>query len=306
MKKTDRIIITGGGGFIGGHLVDKTVDKYNVFVLDNYCGSVKHKNLKAKYFYENIMPEEEGAVKSVDIRKFETPIENIDCVIHLAAIPRVIKSIENPVETDSTNVNGLVNMLSWSVKNKVKKFIFISSSSVYGDQETMPLKETMLPKPKSPYGLQKRTGEEYCRLFYELFGLNSIIIRPFNVYGQRMDMESDYAGVIGRFIKQKAKGETLTICGSGEQTRDFTYVDDVVGCIIKAIESDIKGVEIFNCGGGNNVSVNEIANIIGGEKKYIEARPNEPKDTLADISKAEKLLGWKPKTKLKDGIANIV
>ena len=197
-------------------------------------------------------------------------------------------------------------MLEFARKAKIKKFIFVSSSSVYGDQDTLPLKEDMVCKPKSPYGLQKRTGEEYCRLYYELFGLESVVIRPFNVYGRGMDMESEYAGVIGKFLTQRKQGKSLTICGTGNQTRDFTHVSDVVECLIKAMESDVGGAEIFNCGAGNNTSVNNIAKLVGGKAKHIAPRPNEPKDTLADITKAKRLLGWKPKVNIKDGISTLL
>lgn len=303
MKKTAKILVTGGAGFIGGHLVDGLIELgYNVDVVDDGRGNVFHQNKRAKYF---VQPFDE--LTSINELLDENLISNkIDYVFHLAATPRVIKSIKNPIETNENNIGGTLRMLELSRVAKVKKIIFVSSSSVYGDQDTLPLQENMIPKPKSPYGLQKRTGEEYCRLYYELFGLESIVIRPFNVYGERMDMKSDYAGVMGKFITQKKEGKPLTICGDGEQTRDFTHVSDVVDCLIKAMESNIGKAEIFNCGAGNNVSVNRIAEMVGGNSINVVPRPNEPKDTLADISKAKRLLGWKPKVNIKDGISTLL
>ncbi|MDD5455312.1 MAG: NAD-dependent epimerase/dehydratase family protein [Candidatus Ratteibacteria bacterium] len=294
MKKTDKILVTGGAGFIGGHLVDKLVSVgERVSVLDNFSGSIQYQNDKADYIY-----------KYLDVRNFAGK-ERFDYIFHLAAIPRVMKSIKSPLKTNDTNINGTLNMLEYARKNKAKKFIFVSSSSVYGDQE-IPLRENMVCKPRSPYGLQKRTGEEYCRLYYELFGLESVIIRPFNVYGPRMDLKSDYAGVIGRFLYQKSRKQSLTICGDGKQTRDFTYVGDVIKALMYCIEKPVGGAEIINIGAGFNISVNFIANIIGGKTKNVEARPNEPRDTLADITKAKNLLGWSPDVRINDGINKII
>jgi nucleoside-diphosphate-sugar epimerase len=294
-----KFLCTGGNGFIGGHLVDRLVEAgYKVSVVDNLSGSVKYVNDHTTFLYKNLDTPE-------DVRDFNCPIHKFDYIFHLAAIPRVMKSIKEPHTTNDVNINGTLNMLEWARKTKVKKFIFVSSSSVYGDQE-IPLKENMVCKPKSPYGLQKRTGEEYCRLYYELFGLESVIIRPFNVYGPRMDLKSEYAGVIGRFLYQKSRQQRLTICGDGSQTRDFTYVGDVTKALMYCIEKPVAGAEIINIGSGNNISVSFIAKIIGGEYNYIPPRPNEPKNTLADITKAKELLGWSPDIRINDGINKII
>ena len=275
---------TGGAGFIGSNLVDELVARgYEVENIDLVIGRDIRKLDQIKPFFV-------GA-------KY---------VFHLAALPRVQYSIEHPVETNETNVVGTLNVLLAAKEAGVAKVIYSASSSAYGDQEIMPLVETLLAQPKSPYGLQKHIGEMYARVFSEVYNLPTVSLRYFNVYGPRQNPDGAYALVIGKFIKQKKEGQPLTITGDGEQTRDFTHVRDVVRANILAAESSKVGKgEVINIGAGRNFSVNKIAELIGGEKEYLPARL-EPKHTLADNRLARELLGWEPQVKLEDGIKELL
>ena len=294
MKK---IVVTGGAGFIGSHLVDALVERgFDVHVIDNLiAGKIENVNKQAKFFKEDIRNFD--AVKKI--------MEGAEYIFHLAALPRVQYSIENPAETNDVNINGLLNILVAAKEAKVKKIIYSASSSAYGNQEKLPLKEDMPANPLSPYGLQKYVGELYCQVFNAVYGLSTVSLRYFNVYGPRLDPEGDYALVIGRFLKQKKEGKPLTIVPDGEQTRDFTHIRDVIAANIFAMESDKVGKgEVINIGAGKNYSVNKIAEIIGGPTIFIEPR-TEPKHALADITKAKELLGWEPKVSLEEGIEEL-
>jgi nucleoside-diphosphate-sugar epimerase len=229
--------------------------------------------------------------------------KGIDYVFHLAANPRVIFSVENPIESHKVNVDGTLNVLYASYKNKVKRLIFASSSAVYGDIKKLPLKENMTPNPVSPYGLHKLIGEYYCKLFSNLYNLGTVRLRYFNVYGPRMDPNGPYALVIGKFLKLKKENKPLTIYGDGKQTRDFVYVDDVVKANILAMKSKKVGSgEIINICSGKNYSINYITKLIGGKKVYLPARKGEMKHALGDNSLAKKILRWKPEISLEEGI----
>ena len=294
MKK---VIVTGGAGFIGSNLVDALVEAgYEVHVIDNLSAGKK----------ENINPK--AILHVADITKLaeiEPIFLGVEFVFHLAALPRVQYSIEHPVETNEVNINGTMNVLIASQKAGVKRVIYSASSAAYGDQKTMPLEESMLPQPKSPYGLQKYVGEHFCRLWSEIYGLETVSLRYFNVYGPRQSSEGAYALVIARFLKQKKDGEKMTITGDGLQTRDFTHVRDVARANILASTSDRVGKgEVMNIGGGKSYSVLEIAKMIGGEYEFIPARI-EPRNTLADTKLAEFLLGWKPQENFEKGIEEL-
>lgn len=292
-----KVVVTGGAGFIGSNLVDALIAKgYEVHVIDNLSGGKKdHVNPKA-IFHE------------VDVRNLEkiSPIiTGAKYVWHLAAQPRVQYSIEQPVETNDHNVGGTLNVLVAARDAKVEKLVYSASSSAYGDQDTMPLVETMEARPKSPYGLQKYIGEMYAKIFSEVYGLPTVSLRYFNVYGPRQNPEGAYALVVGKFLKQRCEGQPVTITGDGLQTRDFTHVSDVVAANILAAESaDVRNGEVFNIGAGRNQSIKYVAECIGGEIEYVPARL-EPHDTLADNSKARTILGWEPKVKFEDGIAEL-
>ncbi|KKN60604.1 hypothetical protein LCGC14_0530440 [marine sediment metagenome] len=289
-----RCLVTGGAGFIGSNLVDALIDDgHKVRVIDNLSTGKE----------ENINPKAEFC--EVDIRDFSDirpEFSGINCVFHLAAFPRVQPSIEDPILANYINLNGTLHVLKAAQEYKVDKVIYSASSSAYGDQSVMPLKETMPANPLSPYGLQKYVGELYCKLFTDIYGLPTVSLRYFNVYGNRQALEGAYCLVMGIFVQQRLKGDPMTIIGDGEQRRDFTSVVDVVRANILAAKSDKVGHgEVINIGKGFNYSVNALANMIGGPTVNVPARI-EPKETLADIRLAKKLLGWEPTIKLTEWI----
>lgn len=293
-----KVVVTGGAGFVGSHIVDACVaEGYDVHVIDNLSGGKRENVNKGATLHE------------VDIRKLEEikPIINgAKYVFHLAALPRVQYSIENPKETNEVNVGGTLNVLIASKEGGVEKLVYSASSSAYGDQSKMPLTEDMTANPLSPYGLQKYIGELYCRVWSLVYSLPTVSLRYFNVYGPRFDPDGAYALVIGKFIRQKNEGGKLTVTGDGEQTRDFTHVSDVVNANLLAAKSNKVGSgEVINIGAGKNQSINKIAELVGGEVEYIPARL-EPKDTKADNSKAQALLGWKPKISVEEGIQELL
>lgn len=293
-----KVVVTGGAGFIGSNLVAKLVkENFDVQVIDNLSGGKK----------EKVHPQ--AKLHVVDIRKFPEilPIfSGAKYVFHLAALPRVQFSIENPKETHDVNVNGTMHALMAAHKAGVKKFIYSASSSAYGDQEEMPLREEMAANPKSPYGLQKYMGELMARLWSEVYGLPTVSLRYFNVYGPGQSEEGAYALVIAKFLKQKREGIPLTVTGDGKQTRDFTSVHDVVRANLLAAESEnAANGEVFNIGAGKNYSVNEVAKLIGGKVTHVPERL-EPKHTLADNSKVGKAFGWRPEITLEEGIEELV
>jgi len=298
MDKKQKAIVTGGAGFIGSHLVSELVRRgFDVHVVDNFAGGRMEKRIHPRATYHEI-----------DIRDYDklAPIiAGALYVFHEAALPRVQFSIEHPQETFSVNVDGLVSVLRASHEGGVKRLIYAASSSAYGDQTKMPLSEDLPAQPKSPYGLQKYIGELSCRLWSEVYGLGTVSLRYFNVYGSNFDPNGPYALVIGKFLLQKSEGQPLTITGDGTHTRDFTNVRDTVNANMLAMESDKVGKgEVINIGAGRNVSVNEVATMIGGPVVHVEPRL-EPAHTLADIRKARELLGWEPTIKLEDGIAEL-
>ena len=291
-----KVIVTGGAGFIGSNLTDKLIEKgYEVHILDNLSGGRR----------EHVNPQ--AILHEVDITDYDTirPLfDGAEYVFHLAALPRVQYSIEYPRETNKANVVGTLKVLVSAKEAGVKKVIYSASSSAYGDQPVMPLVETMPANPKSPYGLQKHIGELYCRVFSEVYGLPTVCLRYFNVYGPRQSDEGDYALVIAKFLKQKKAGQPLTITGDVNQTRDFTSVHDIVRANILAMEKETPHGEVINAGAGRNFTVNDVAKFVGGEIVYLPARL-EPQASLADNTKAREILGWIPEVKLEDGIAEL-
>ncbi|MCK4355428.1 SDR family oxidoreductase [Candidatus Parcubacteria bacterium] len=293
-----KILVTGGAGFIGSHLTDRLIEQGNkVLVIDNLStGKKENLNPRAVFFESDIR----------DFDKISPLFQDVDFVFHLAALPRVAASIEQPIETNDINIKGTLDVLIAARDAKVKKFIYVSSTSVYGDQKNMPIKETALLDPLSPYALQKYVGEMYCKIFFQLFGIQTICLRYFNVFGPRQDVDSPYSGVVAKFLKQKAEHQHLTIVGNGNQKRDFTYVKDIVDATILAAEKQGAVNQIFNIASGRNYSINELAKIIGGETTSLPERPGEIMDSLADISKAKQLLDWEPKYNLETGLKEMM
>lgn len=289
-------LITGGAGFIGTNLVKRLLkDGHTVRVLDNYSAGKKEERFQAGAEYM------EGDIRNMDDVK--RAMTGMDGVFHLAAVPRVPYSVEHPVETNDNNVNGTLNVLVAARDANVKRLVFSSSSSVYGGNDSEKLSEDMCAHPLSPYALHKYAGEVYCRLFSELYGLGTVSLRYFNVYGPYLDPEGAYALVVGKFFRQRSKGEPLTICGDGEYYRDYTHVDDVVEANILAMTSAKVGKgEVINAGYGETKSVNELAKLIGGERIMIAPRLGDMRRSEADNTIACELLGWQPTIKLEDGI----
>ncbi len=293
-----KVLITGGAGFIGSNLVDKLIEQNNqVVIIDNLStGKKGYLNSKARFYNKDIR----------NLEEIKPLFKNIDWVFHLAAQPRIQPSIKKPAESHSNNVNGTLNVLIASKDAGVKKFIYSASSSAYGEQQELPLKEDIKAKPKTPYSVFKWVGEKYCQLFTDLYNLPTVCLRYFNVYGPRQSTVGAYATVIGIFLNQAKNNKPLTIVGDGKQTRDFTHVKDVVRANILAAKSNKAGeAEVINIGAGKNYSINQVAEMISNNTTNIPQRPGEARDTLADNSKAKKLLNWEPSIDLQEGIKEL-
>ena len=291
------VVVTGGAGFIGSHLVDALIAKgLRVRVVDNFSTG------RRQYLH----PDAELLTADIrDARSLPPIFAGVDCVFHTAALPRVMVSIERPVETHMTNVVGTLNVLVAARDSGVRRVVYSGSSSVYGDQPVLPLTESMAPNPLNPYALQKLTGEQYTRIFHKLFGLETLTLRYFNVYGPRMATEGAYVTVISVFLRQKRAGELLTIHGDGAQTRDFTHVNDVVRANVLAMDAVVADGRAINIGRGRNLSVNRIAELIGGPTVHLPPRPGDARDTLADLSQAREILGWEPEIVTEDAVGEL-
>ena len=290
-----KILVTGGAGFIGSNLVDRLIkDGHEVSVIDN-LSTGKRENLNPNAVFNEI--------DICDFEKIKPVFQGVDYVFHLAALPRVPVSVEDPIGTSQTNIMGTVNVFKAGADNKVKRIIFASSSSVYGDQEKFPLAEDMSPRPISPYALQKLIGEQFGGLFTDLYEMPIISLRFFNIYGPRNDPESDYSLVIAKFLKQNSQGRPLTIFGDGEQTRGFCYIDDLLEALVKTMASEkLKGGERINIANKNSYSVNYLAKLISDKVEYLPLRKGDVLHTKADISLAKELLGWEPKISFEEGV----
>ena len=292
-----KCLVTGGAGFIGSNLVDRLIDDgHEVVVIDNLSTGKK----------ENINPKASFYERDLTLKNEWLMFRNVDVVFHMACLARVQPSIENPLLYHDKNVNGLVNVLEACRKHNVKRIVFSSSSSIYGDAEQVPTTENCRLNPMSPYALHKLIGEQYCKLYSELYGIDAVSLRYFNVYGNRQPTEGAYCLVMGIFAGQRLNGEPMTIRGDGENRRDFTYVGDVVEAnVLAATDDEIFNDDIrcrvFNIGNEDNRSVNQIADLIGGDRINIDP-VIEPKETLSNSNKAKEMLGWKPTGNLEEWI----
>jgi UDP-glucose 4-epimerase len=291
-------IVTGGAGFIGSHIVDNLIDNgHNVTILDNLStGDVKNINSKAKFVQIDLSSEKTDEI----VPHFA----DIDMVFHCAALPNVQYSMEYPVHCNTANVNSIINVLEAMRINNVKKIIYSGSCSVYGNATNTPTNESQPIMPLSPYALQKYICEEYCYLYNKIYNIEYIILRYFNVYGERMSKDGAYVSVISRFIQSLEQNKPLNIVNDGSQKRDFVYVKDVVSANIASAFSEFSNY-IFNVGSGHNLSVNEIADCFNWNKQYGELRI-EPKETLADINLIKDILKWYPKQDLKEWVATFL
>lgn len=290
-----KVIVTGGAGFIGSHLVEKLVnDGHQVLVLDN-LSTGKKKNLESvegKYEFMNC---------TVGVDNFMS--SEADVIFHLAALPRVMLSVEKPYETHTANVIGTLGALELAKKLKVKKFIYASSSSVYGDQEKLPLVESMKANPKNPYALHKYMGELYCRLYQEMYGISTWSMRFFNVYGSRMALKGEYKLVFGNWIESIRKKEKIKIFGDGNQSRDFTHVSDVVEALVFSMyQENVRLPVVLNVGSGKETTVNRLAELFGFPIEHIEERKFEEKRKVAGIKMIDLSLGWRPKIMIEEGV----
>ena len=301
--------MTGGAGFIGSHLVDRLINEgFEVVVLDDFStGSLE--NLRLHVGKDNFHMVKGDVRNRVDVKK---AVEDVDYIFHLAANVSVELSIKNPVLVEEVNVGGTLNLLEESLNLDLKKFVYVSSCAVYGNPKYLPIDEEHPTAPLSPYGVSKLTAEHYCRVFYKIYGLKTVCLRLFNVYGPRQAV-GPYSGVIAKFVDRLKNGKPPIIYGDGKQTRDFIFVEDVVDACLRAMDSKKCVGEVVNIGSGIETSINELAQVISrlfgmNEVKpvYAESRVGEIRRSCADISKAEKFLEFKSKISLEEGLRRFI
>lgn len=304
MVFTPKVIVTGGAGFIGSNLADELIRLgAKVTIIDNLMTGFQENLNEIQGSFDFV----KGDVNDTDL--LNTVIAGADTVFHQAALPSVPRSIEDPAETHQACVNGTFNLLLAARNNKVRRFIYAASSSAYGDQPTLPKVETMRPDPMSPYAVAKLAGEYYCRTFYNVYGLETMSLRYFNVFGPRQNPASMYSGVISRFIDALAKGERPVIFGDGGQSRDFTYVANVVDANIRAAETRSGIGEVINVANGERTTLLELLdvlkNVIGVNEvspEFREPRRGDVRHSQADNSRAVECLGYSKLVGLEEGL----
>ena len=301
-----KAVVTGGAGFIGSNLCEELARQgYHVIILDD-LSTGKLENIQGLLQEDNV-EFVQGSI--TDLPLLQRLFQGVEYVLHHAALARVPQSIDDPLTTNEVNITGTLKVLLAARENNVRKVVFASSSSIYGDTITLPQREDMPPSPLSPYALTKLAGEYYCTIFHQIYGLSTVCLRYFNVYGPRQDPHSGYALAIPAFIHRISQNIPPIIFGDGEQSRDFTFVKDVVSANILAMENDADGV--YNIGSGNSITINQLADaILHSLQKtlkpiYEKPRPGDPRHTLADVSKA-KSFGYEPKWTLGDGLAETI
>lgn len=302
-----KFLVTGGAGFIGSNIVEELLKRgHNVQTVDNFSTGK----------LENIQPflDEIEFLKGdlSDIKIARKAVKGVNFILHQAAIPSVPRSVKDPLKSNNANITATLNLLWAALKAGVKRFVYASSSSVYGDTPTLPKKESIPPNPLSPYAVSKLTGEYYCKVFYKIYGLETVSLRYFNVFGPCQDPRSQYAAVIPKFINLMLRGKQVLIYGDGEQSRDFTYVKNVVEVNLLAVEAKNVGGEVFNIAYGERINLNELVekinNILGTDIKprYAKPRSGDIKHSLADISKAKEKLNYTPKISFEDGLKKTI
>ncbi len=301
-----RYLITGGAGFIGSNLADHLADRHEITIIDNLATG-RQENIDHLTNHPDVTIIN-GSITDYDLMHDIT--KGIDGIFHQAAIPSVPRSVKDPITTNEANITGTLQLLVAAQENGVRKVVAASSSSVYGDTPILPKVETMPPNPLSPYAVTKLTNEYYGKVFTELYGIQTVFLRYFNVFGPRQDPASEYAAVIPKFITRLLNNQSPTIYGDGEQTRDFTFIADVVQANCKAMESDATG--IYNIACERRISLNELAEtlmeITGTHQRIIYDPPREGdiRDSLADISAAKAAFGYEPEYTLEDGLRETV
>ncbi len=304
-------LVTGGAGFIGSNIVEELLKRgEKVRVLDNFSTGKKENLQFAIHYSPSTIEIIEG-----DIRDFKTvckAIDGIDVVLHQAALPSVPRSIKDPITTNEVNVGGTLNMLKAAVESGVKRLVYASSSSVYGDSPTLPKHEDMIPNPLSPYAVSKLAGEKYCQVFSKVYGLHTVSLRYFNVFGPRQDPDSQYSAVIPKFIKAMISDERPTIYGDGEQSRDFTYVANVVGANLLAAKVQCEPGVVMNCACHGQTTLNELLkeiNSILGKNIvpiYVSKRSGDIKHSFASIDKAKDTIGYTPLINFGEGLKKLL
>ena len=302
-----RVLVTGGGGFIGSHMAERLLrDGHDVRVLDNFSSGRR----------DNLTPfADDIELVEGDIQSFErvhTAVRGCDLVVHQAALPSVPRSVQDPLTSNASNVIGTLNVLLAARDSGVQRVVCASSSSVYGASETLPKAEHLPVEPISPYAVGKLASEGYCRSFWEVYGLDTVALRYFNVFGPRQDPLSQYAAVVPIFISALLDGESPVIYGDGNQSRDFTYVDNVIEGTALALTAPGVGGKVFNVAFGGGVTVNDLFGLVREltgadvEPRYVEARRGEVRHSQADISRAALELGYEPSISLRDGLSRTI
>ena len=295
-------LVTGGAGFIGSHLVDRLLGEgHHVTVLDNLITG-RLANLSNHKDNPNLIIHQKSVTDGPTIAFL---FEGIDWVFHLAALADIVPSIQKPLDYHQANVDGTAIVLEAARRANVKRFIYAASSSCYGIPDYYPTSENAPIRPMYPYALTKNLGEQYVTHWNQTYKMPTVSLRLFNVYGPRSRTTGAYGAVFGVFLAQKLAGKPLTVVGDGEQTRDFTFVTDVVAAFVTAAESKLSG-EIFNVGSGNTYSINRLVKLLGGEVVYVPKRPGEPNCTFADISKISREMGWQPSVSFEEGVNTMI
>lgn len=298
MTATCKSIVTGGAGFIGSHLVERLLaDGHQVLVIDNFSTG-RPENLEHLRHYTTLAVAEHDVA---DVEGIQHLFQGVDWVFHIAALADIVPSVQDPLSYHRSNVDGTVAVLEASRLAQVKRFVYAASSSCYGIPDRFPTPESAEKRPMYPYALTKYLGEECVLHWCQVYKLPCLSLRFFNVYGPRSRTSGTYGAVFGVFLAQKIHGKPFTIVGDGTQTRDFTFVTDVVDALVVAAQSSLSG-EVFNVGSGDTYSINELTDRLGGDRVYIPKRPGEPDCTLADISKIRERLGWSPKVSFAEGV----
>jgi len=299
-------VVTGGSGFIGSNLTEALSVNHDVTIIDNFATG-RRENLDGLVDLENVTLVE-GSITDLDL--LLDVFKNKDGIFHQGAIPSVPRSVADPIATNQAGIDSTLNVLVAANECGVRKVVYASSSSVYGDTPVLPKHEAMMPNPMSAYAVTKITGEYYCSVFSHLYDIQTVCLRYFNVFGPRQDPTSTYAAVIPKFVNRLLAGEAPIIYGDGEQTRDFTYIKNVIQANVKAMESDTSGV--FNIACGDRISLNDLANTIMEilnikiEPVYEAPRPGDVRDSLADISDARSAIGYEPEYMMKQGLEETI
>ena len=302
-----KYLVTGGAGFIGSNLVLELLQRgHQVRVLDNFATG-RRQNIRP---FQDKIELIEGDFRSYHIVR--EAVDGMDFILHQGALPSVPRSIKDPLTTNQVNVEGTLNILNAALDSGVKRVVSASSSSIYGDSETLPKQEDMFPNPLSPYAVSKMAGEKYCQVFARIYDLHTVALRYFNVFGPRQDPTSQYSAVIPKFIKAILEDRQPTIYGDGKQSRDFTFIQNVVEANILATEADFPAGMVFNCACHERIDLNELVSSINSilskniKAIYADPRPGDVKHSFANIERIKQHLGYKPKVFFEEGLRHTI